>query len=53
MRIHALPLRMEFAGAVQWQDVDCVLPEHRELVDPLTIELALKTPAFIGITPIR
>jgi len=25
MRIHALPLRMEIAGAVQWQDVHCVL----------------------------
>jgi hypothetical protein len=30
-----------------------VVPEHQELVGPLTIELTLKTPIFIGITPIR
>ena len=30
-----------------------IVPEHRELVGPLTIELAQKTPIFTGYLPIR
>jgi hypothetical protein len=30
-----------------------IVPEHRELVGPLTIELAQKMPVFTGYLPIR
>jgi len=52
MRIHAVPLRMEIAGAAQWQDVHCVLKgTHFEASNELNSEFRVERDCVRHQTP--